>query len=135
MLRKSVRRLGAAGLDVEGLYPHGVPRRTFPYREHPKQIHLAPAAGGFYMTKHAVGWPFNAPFEFLFYRVPALCFIAAVMYDLFIGGFPLPAEKENIPGQPTHYWFNNNGGKPHHFWQFQEGWYYPNESGAKRWFE
>ncbi|ESL09965.1 hypothetical protein TRSC58_02308 [Trypanosoma rangeli SC58] len=121
-----------SGFDVKSLYPYGVPKRTFPYREHPKQISTAPTAGGFYMTKHALGWPFQIPFEWLFYRTSIFAFIACVVYDLFFG-IPLPLMKEIPPGRPKHFLFNNGGGSPHHFWQYQEGWRVPNMSGARRW--
>lgn len=129
MLRRSAARLG--GMDISELYPHGVPRRTFPYREHKKHVGAAPSPGGFYITKHSMGWPFNAPFDVFFYRSPIIAILCTIAYDI-VFGIPQIFDKEAIPGQSSHYWFNNNGGKPHHFWQFQDGFYVPNESGARR---
>lgn len=130
MFRSSVKCL--SGFDVKSLYPNGVPKRTFPYREHAKQICTAPTAGGFYATKHAFGWPFQLPFEWVFYRFPFIAFVMCVVYDLLFG-LPLPLMKEIPPGAPKHFFYGNAGGVPHHFWEYQDGWTVPNMSGAKRW--
>ncbi|EPY37192.1 hypothetical protein STCU_00105 [Strigomonas culicis] len=130
MLRHTLKRL--SGFDVKELYPHGVPKRTFPYREHQKQISTAPTAGGFYMTKYALGWPFQIPFEWLFWRSSVVGFVVCVVYDLLFG-IPTPFMKEIPPGTPAHFFFGNSGGSPHHLWQYQDGWNVPNMSGARRW--
>ncbi|CCW63483.1 unnamed protein product [Phytomonas sp. EM1] len=130
MLRVTLNKF--SGFDVKALYPNGVPKRTFPYREHPKQISTAPTAGGFYLTKHALGWPFQLPFEWLFYRSPIIFFVGCVIYDLLFG-FPLPFMKEIPPGAPKHFFFGNAGGSPHHLWEFQDGWHVQNMSGGRRW--
>mmetsp|Transcript_70819 Transcript_70819/g.82497 ORF Transcript_70819/g.82497 Transcript_70819/m.82497 type:complete len:133 (+) Transcript_70819:53-451(+) len=132
MLQRTVKRL--AGGSIHDLYPHGIPKRTFPLREHNKQISFAPQAGGFYVTKYAVGWPFQLPLEFLWYRSALSITIGMILYDL-IFGLPLPMMKEAPPGAAHHHFFNNTGGTPHHFWQYQDGWTVPNQSGARRWFD
>ncbi|GET86661.1 hypothetical protein, conserved [Leishmania tarentolae] len=130
MLRSTLTR--RSGFSVKELYPYGVPRRTFPYREHQKQISLAPTAGGFYVTKHALGWPFQIPFEWLFYRSSVTFFVFCVAYDMLFG-LPHPFMKEVPPGTPHHFFFGNAGGTPHHLWQYQDGWTVPNMSGGRRW--
>lgn len=130
MLRRSIQLL--SGFHVKELYPHGVPRRTFPYREHQKQIATAPTAGGFYLTKYALGWPFQIPFEWLFWKSAVWLFLGCVAVDLLFG-MPLPLIKERESGKSNHYFFGNSGGVPHHFWQYQDGWAVPNMSGGRRW--
>lgn len=130
MLRRTIRALG--GFDKTEVYPRGVPKRTFPYREHMKHINFAPTAGGFYVTKYALGWPYQLPLEWIWYRSGITITVGMIMYDLAFG-LPLPLMKETPPGVPHHHFFNNAGGTPHHFWQFQDGWVVPNQSGAKRW--
>lgn len=127
-------RVRLSGFDVKSLYPYGVPKRTFPYREHRKQIGLAPTAGGFYLTKYALGWPFQIPFEWLFYRSIVVAFVGCVAYDMLFG-LPLPHLKEAPRGVPKHFFFGNTGGTPHHLWEYQDGWKVPNMSGARRWCE
>lgn len=90
------------GMDVKALYPYGVPKRTFPYREHAKQISMAPMAGGFYLTKYALGLPLQIPFEWLFYRSAIVAFAGCVLWDLLFG-FPLPFMKETKPGSSKHF--------------------------------
>ena len=132
MLRRTIARFH--GFDKNELYPHGIPKRTFPLREHAKQLNNAPTAGGFYVTKYALGWPFQLPLEWLWYRSAIMIFCSMVFVDLTLG-LPLPFMKETPPGVAHHHFFNNSGGTPHHLWQFQEGWIVPNQSGAKRWVE
>jgi hypothetical protein len=97
-----------------------------------KHINFAPTAGGFYVTKYALGWPYQLPLEWIWYRSGITITVSMIMYDL-VFGLPLPLMKETPPGVPHHHFFNNAGGTPHHFWQFQDGWIVPNQSGAKRW--
>lgn len=130
MLRRTL--LAKGGFDLHATYPRGVPKRTFPYREHNKQIAMAPPAGGFYVTKYALGWPYQLPLEWLWYRSSLVIFLTCVFWDL-MWGIPIPSMKETPPGVAHHCFFDNAGGTPHHFWQFQDGWVVPNMSGAKRW--
>ena len=141
MLSRTVRRLGGGhghghGLPIHDFYPKGVPKRTWPLRDHPnsgKHPAFAPGPGGYWIGKHMMGWPFHAPFELWFYRAPCILAAALIFYDLTIG---LPAwlflNKEKMPGTSSHYFFGNNGGVPHHFWQYQDGFYLPNHSGVPR---
>ena len=126
-----------SGLDMKYLHPRGVPKRTFPWREPTKHISQAPTPGGTYITRKALGIPCMPPFQYIYPRTFITMFFAAFFYDSFFGFSPLlmPFHKEGIPGRPSHFFFNNNGGIPHHFWQYQDGWSMPNESGAKRWFD
>ena len=138
MMQRTIRRLaGYTGTDMKYLYPNGVPKRQFPFREMAKHVGMAPSAGGFYFTQHAVGMPFIPPFQFLFPRAFITVFFATILSDMYFGFSPIiqPFLKEAIPGRPSHFFFNNNGGMPHHFWQFQDGWTIRNESGARRWME
>jgi hypothetical protein len=110
-------------------YPDG--KRGFPLRVHKKTAICAPLPGGFYITKHAVGWPFHPPCEYKYYKTPVAVFLLMVIYDL-LWGFPVLFYKERVPGKAAHFWFHNNGGIPHHFWCYQDGWYMPNPSGVRR---
>mgnify|MGYP001565248137 FL=1 len=140
MLRRTVSRLGGHGhghghgVPVEEMYPHGVPKRTFPLRDHPKHPALAPSPGGWFLGKHTLGIPIHIPYEANFWRLPFLFTCLCIMYDNAFG-CPIVFDNEKMPGRASHFFFNNNGGKPHHFWQFQDGWYIPNHSGVKRLYE
>lgn len=125
---------GGHGMPVEMMYPHGVPKRTWPLRDHPKHAALSPSPGGWFVTKHSLGVPWHIPYEANFWRVPWAFTLGCFIYDN-IFGIPIFGDMEKIPSRPSHYWFGNNGGKPHHFWQFQDGWNLPNQSGVKRLYE
>jgi hypothetical protein len=133
MLSRSVARLGGRGLPVHEWYVKGVPKRTWPMRDGPKHPAFAPGPGGWWVGKHWMGWPLHAPFELYFYRVPFSLTALLIVYDL---AFGLPAwvflNKEKMPGTSSHFFFGNNGGIPHHFWQYQDGFYVPNHSGVPR---
>jgi hypothetical protein len=138
MLTRTLRRLGGhghgpKGLPVHDFYPHGVPKRTWPMRDHPKHPAFSPAPGGFWVSKYGLGWPFHSPMELWFWRAPFAFLAFAIFFDITVG---IPAEmflnKEKMPRTSSHYFWGNNGGMPHHFWQYQDGFYIPNHSGVKR---
>eukprot|EP00796_Vickermania_ingenoplastis_P000017 gene17-8_t len=126
------KHINTQWIPRQGFVPTWSPETYFPYREHAKQIATAPA-GGFYLTKYALGWPFQIPFEWLFWRSAVSLFVGCVAFDLLFG-LPLPLIKEGTPGKPKHFFFGNSAGVPHHFWQYQDGWTVPNMSGGHRWF-
>lgn len=132
MLRRTVCTRGAGrGLPLNDMYPNGVPKRTTPLRDLPKHPAVSPAPGGWWLSKHGMGFPLHAPFEFHFYRAPFMVTAAMIFVDYFFG-FPTFFQKEKDPRASSHYFMGNNGGVPHHLWCYQDGWYMPNHSGVKR---
>jgi hypothetical protein len=134
MLRRTLRRLGGGGHHSieDEMYPHGKPKRTFPFYTPPKHIGTAPQPGGFYLTKYAWGQPLQYPFEITWYRLSFGLGLFFITLDI-LGFNSAPAYTNAEPGKPHHFFFGNNGGQPHHFWIYQDGFYLPNESGAFRW--
>ena len=123
------------GLPLKTIYPKGITenggKRATPLREQLKHPAFAPMPSGFWISKHAIGFPLHPPFEYHFYKLPCAVFLIIAVWDL-VFGFPTFFMKERVPGKSTHFWFHNNGGAPHHFWCYQDGWYLPNPSGVKR---
>lgn len=83
----------------------------------------------FYLTKYALCWPFQIPFEWFFYRSALVLLVGCVALDLASGS---PHER-CAPGIPKHFFYGNAGDAPHHLWQYQDGWTVPNMSGARHW--
>jgi len=139
MLRATRHRLGGGhgpppGLDLHALFPNGVPKRSDwngPFQQIPKHPALAPHPGGYFVSKVNLGIPFMPPFDIYFWRTSFLLVGALICYDLTFG-FPVFFQKEKAPGTASHYYFGNNGGIPHHFWCYQDGWHLPNKSGVPR---
>jgi hypothetical protein len=136
MLRRTTLAQGGhggkryTGVPLEWVHPKGVLKRTFPMREARKHPAFAPNPGGLFATKYVVNMPL-VPFEMNFYRIPIFTAFSWIILDLLFG-LPIPFMREQVPGTSKHFWGGNNQGLPHHFWCYQDGWYVPNESGAKR---
>lgn len=64
------------------IFPHGLPKRTFPFREDLLHPQTAPYVSGYFLTKYAIGTPFQFPFIMLFYRSSIVWFVLFVAYDL-----------------------------------------------------
>ncbi len=118
------------GTPVDWIYPHGVPKRTYPFREGKKHPAFAPNPGGVWASKYQASYPF-IHFELNFYRVPIMIGFGMILLDLCVG-LPVPFAREQVPNKPRHYFGGNNMGNPHHYWCYQDGWFMPNESGSKR---
>eukprot|EP00760_Papus_ankaliazontas_P002489 PhM_4_TR11038/c0_g1_i1/m.31452 len=139
MLRRSLARFGGhghghgppAGLNIKERFPHGAPKGK-PFQEGLKHPALAPHPGGVWISKVAIGIPM-APFTLYFWRSGVVMMVTLIAIDNTVG---IPGwmfmQKEKAPGKPSHYFFGNNGGIPHHFWCYQDGWSIPNESGVRR---
>jgi hypothetical protein len=142
MLRRCVARLGGGhgheehrGLHLDEMYVNGVPRRTFPYFEHPITPLLMPPATGFYVTRKQLAIPMLAGIVPSYsWRQYMTLVLLAIFIDMTVGT-PNPFIKDKVPGRPVHNFFNNNGGQPHHWWQYQDGWSLPNQSGVRRWMD
>ena len=138
MLRRCATRLSGDhghGLPLEQAYVYGVPKRTFPYYEHPISSFTMPVPMGLYVTKNFINVPLvtglTPNYGWQYYT----CFVLSLIAIDLLVGMPQPFLKDRVPGRPLHNFFNNNNGSPHHWWQYQDGWSMPNPSGVFRWTE
>ena len=141
MLRRTfLSRGGGAktGLDIKTMFPNGQRYaeggRGSPFYVRKKCPNGADRqAGGAYITETTLGCPLHFPSQYNYWRGPVICGLICIIIDLKWGyTIPFHINKHQVDGVAQHYYLGNNGGAPHHFWCYQDGWYMANPSGVKR---